>query len=168
MNKSDMNIMDKCFGYECSRERIRTNILFTFPYGPISVPDVEPGGNFFFCAARVPCEAFYERECWASHGPKPSDEDTGVFIVPVNIRPFDIGLCDNWARIDMGRFITTRSGVVVLEAQRVSPWEGYSVPKARDYNYDRRRLDKSSVELKLLFRGYDMVSGDSYRSKYHK
>lgn len=168
MNKRNRNIMDKGFGDEVLSERIRTEILFTLPYGSISVPDVDLGGDFLFCAARVPCESFYERRYWASDGPKPSDEDPGVFIVPVCIRPSDLELCDNWARICRGKFITTRSGVIVLDTSNVFAWEGYSNSCARDYNYDRRRLDKSAKELSLLFRGYDMITGDMYRSKYCK
>lgn len=164
MDDKDKSIMNKYFGRECDRERIRTNILFTFPYGPILVPDLGIGSNFFWCVARLSGEGF-------DISKEPSDDDVNAFVVPIFVRSSDRDLrdmCRNWEKIDDGDFVTTRSGVVVLETCRTSPWEGYRIPEPRDYNQDRRMLKKSVKELAYLVHGYDRIAGDLYCSKYHK
>lgn len=150
MNARTKKVMEAAFGKARSVEGIRTSILFKRPYGDISVPDIKLGAELKLCVARAPDEKFYEECYWASYGPKPSDDDPDVFVVPVVIKPYDLSMCDNWAQVCDGKFITTDSGVIVLDVRSLWAWEGYSLPGKRDYNFDRRRLEKSAAALKAL------------------
>ena len=150
MNVKAQRVMQSVFGKVKQIERIRTNILFVKPYGSITVPDVELGMGLGLYVARVPDAEFYEGAYWASYGPKPCDENPDLFVVPVFVKPYAQTLCDNWAIVTSGSFLTTTSGVIVLDADGVFAWEGYNRPNKRDYNYDRRRLEKSAAALKAL------------------
>lgn len=151
VNKQAYQSMRKIFGHRKATEKIRTQILFVSPYGSITVPDVDPGPGLKFCAARIGDDKFYQEGYWANWGPKPSDEDPDVFVVPVALRPYMEGWCNNWSVIIDGDFVITESGVIVLDVQNMFAWEGYVRPGKRDAGFDRRRLEKSAKELKVLF-----------------
>lgn len=150
VNAKTTRVVTSVFGKIRMIETIRTDLLFVFPYGDITVPDIELGGDLRFCAVRVPDDNFYEGCYWANYGPKPTDGDPDVFVLPVVIKPWAECMCANWARVVRGDFVTTESGVIVLDVDSLFAWEGYDRPGKRNYNFDRRRLEKSAVALKVL------------------
>lgn len=150
MNKQAQKSMIKVFGRLKFVEKIRTEILFVHPYGDITVPDIQLGPGLYLCAARIGDDKFFEDGYWANWGPKPSDDDPDVFIVPVALKPYAVDMCGNWARVIYGDFVTTESGVIVLDVSNMFAWEGYTRPGKRDANFDRRRLEQSATILKSM------------------
>lgn len=142
--------MEKAFGKVKSVEKIRTEILFVRPYGGITVPNIDLGPGLYLCAARIGDDKFFNDGYWANWGPAPSDDDPDVFIVPVALKPYAVTMYNLWSRVDYGDFITTESGVIVLDVLNMSTWEGYTRPGKRDANFDRRRLEKSAEALKMI------------------
>lgn len=153
MNKRIKSVIERMFGRIKKTERIRTQLLFVRPYGTITVPEIDLGGVLQLCCVRVPDDAFFEGSYWANYGPKPSDDDPNVFIAPVFLRPYARPCLDSycWQCVTYGDFLTTESGVVILDAPNIFAWEGYERPKTKiDYNFDRRRLEKSQAALMAL------------------
>lgn len=150
MDKQSQRSMIEVFGKLKSVEKIRTEILFVRPYGNIMVPDIPLGPGLYLCAARIGDDRFFEDGYWANWGPKLSDDDPDVFIVPVALKPYAVGVCVNWARVIYGDFVTTESGAIVLDVPNVSAWEGYVRPGKRDANFDRQRLETSAMILKSM------------------
>lgn len=150
MNKQVKKSMERAFGKRKFVEGIRTEILFVHPYGDITVPSIDIGPGIYLCAARIPDDKFFQEGYWANWGPKPSDDDSDVFVVPVALKPYAVDMCSNWARVLYGEFVTTESGVIVLDVPDMFAWEGYSRPGKRDANFDRRRLEKSAAALKTM------------------
>ena len=142
--------MEAAFGKAKKTEIIRTEILFRLPYGDIAVPDIALGQGLRFCVARMPDEDFYEGAYWVSYGPKPSDGDPDVFVVPVTLEPYQETWAEIWQRVMSGCFVTTESGVIVLDVGSMFAWEGYERPGKRNYGFDRRRLEKSAAALKAM------------------
>ena len=150
MNQQAQKSMIKAFGRLKSVEKIRTEILFVHPYGDITVPDIQLGLSLYLCAARIGDDKFFEDGYWANWGPKPSDDDPDVFIVPVALKPYAVDMCGNWARVTCGDFVMTESGVIVLDVPNMFAWEGYTRPGKRDAGFDRRRLEQSATILKSM------------------
>lgn len=150
MNARDKMAVESMFGKATKSEKVRTSLLFTKPYGSITVPDVGFDKAFVLCVARVPDEKFYQLGYWHVDGPRPSDDDPDAFIVPVVVSVGQRDFLGNWQRVAHGEFVTTRSGVVVLDAQGIFAWEGYAVPGKRDYGFDKRRLERSFDALRRL------------------
>lgn len=150
MNARNRQIMESVFGEQTATEDIRTDILFVRPYGNISIPNVELDGGLCFCVVRVPDDEFFTGFHWSSYGPAPSDDDPDAFVIPVILPSYMTHQCDNWSRVTDGKFITTKSGVIVLDIRDIATWEGYDKPVNRDYNFDRRHLERSVAALKTL------------------
>lgn len=150
MTSKNKRVVESVFGDVCHVENIRTEILFTFPHGEISVPDIEQAAGLRFCVTRVPDDEFYNDCHWASYGPKLSDNAANIFVVPCVIKPWMEIMLGNWGRVLKGKFVTTASGVIVLDVGDMSAWEGYELPGKRDYDFDRRRLEKSVAALNTL------------------
>lgn len=148
----DKRVIERLFGKIRAYEPARTTLLVCRPYGDITVPDTQMRKGVALCVARAPDEKFYENGYWANWGPKPSDNDPDVFVIPVaasNYNMINLGM-GNWQQVLGGDFITTASGVIVLHAISIFAWEGYRRPGKRDYNFDKRRLEKSFTALKQL------------------
>ena len=150
MNKRDEKAVSSVFGAIRKTEMIRTQILLAHPYGDITVPDVKLREGQYLMVARAPDDKFFEGAYWANYGPKPSDDDPDAFVVPVLVKSYMAGWFNNWQHVTYGDFVTTASGVIVLDVQDSFAWEGYQRPGKRDYNYDRRRLAMSAAALKSL------------------
>lgn len=150
MNTREKRAVESIFGKVTDEESVRTNVLITKPYGSITVPEIELDRSFMLCVARAPDEKFYQLGYWHVDGPKPSDDDPDAFIVPVVVSVGIRDLLSNWQQVVRGEFVTTKSGVIVLDAQRIFAWEGYATPGKRDYSFDRHRLEKSFEALQRL------------------
>ena len=149
MNIKEREAIEAAFGRIKKIEAIRTNILFVPPYGDISIPDISLPMGLDWYVARVPDEKFFKDCYWASYGPRPSDDDSDVFVVPILTKPWMTCMLSTWVQIRSGNFILTDSGVIVLDANSIFAWEGYSRPETRAYKFDRTRLEKSVVALKM-------------------
>lgn len=152
MNAENRRAMEAVFGEAKLVEDIRTEILFTQLRGGIFTLNTPLGAGLGLYVARVPDAEFYTGRHWASCGPtvRNDDDDGDTFVVPCVIRPGVGFLCERWARVLNGRFVTTESGVVVLDINGMTAWEGYTCPGKRDYAFDRRRLEKSAAALKMM------------------
>lgn len=150
MDKRTREAVEAAFGRAVATERIRTHVLFARPYGGVTVPDVKLGGGLGLYVARVPDGKFLEGRCWSGFGTKPSDGDPDLFVVPAAVGPGAEGRLRGWAQVCAGRFVTTCSGVVVLDVLDLFGWEGCPLPGKRDYGFDRHRLGKSAAALKAL------------------
>lgn len=150
MTQKDRKTIEIIFGKIRLIEKIRTNILFVRPYGNITIPDISFRNDLKFCVTRMPDKSFYEKAYWACYGPKPSDSDPNAFLVPIVTKPCANNVIDNWAMVNEGDFLTTESGVIVLDVLSLWAWEGYELPNKRDYTFDRRRLETSATTLKTL------------------
>lgn len=148
MNAKNRQAMVAAFGEVRLVEDVRTEILFTFPYGDISVPSLDLDAGLQLLVARVPDEEFYTGCYWANYGPKPCDSDSNIFVIPCVTKPWMEVMLDNWARVLSGKFVTTESGIIILDVDSLFAWEGYERPGKRDYDFDRRRLEKSAAALK--------------------
>lgn len=144
--------VEELFGKTSLVEDIRTSVLVCAPYGDITVPDIKTVRGVAMCVARAPDEEFFQDGYYATWGPDPSDSDPDAFVVPIVLSNYMMEILKTgcWQQVIHGWFVTTESGVIVLDVTKLFAWEGYGIPKKRDYNFDRHRLNKSASALKTL------------------